>query len=102
MAKASDSQMIELQSLRDFVLEVMSSMDFWSEESLTKITGIQLGVLKKNATQRHGVTRWKRGVTKPSRPEQVDVIDLHPRLLSNEWSAYAAWVLHHEFVHALG
>ena len=102
MAKASDSQMIELQSLRDFVLEVMSSMDFWSEELLTKLTEIRLGVLKKNATQRHGVTRWKRGVTKPSRPEQVDVIDLHPRLLSNEWSAYAAWVLHHEFVHALG
>ena len=32
----------------------------------------------------------------------MEVIDLHPRLLTNEWMPYAAWVLHHEFVHALG
>ena len=35
-------------------------------------------------------------------PEEVKVIELHPRLLSSEWKPYAAWVLHHEFVHALG
>ena len=102
MAKPSTSQSIELNSLRDFVIEVMDSMEIWSKDKLTSLTEIDLGVLRKNATQRHGVTRWKRGVRKPTHPEQVEVIDLHPRLLSSEWMPYAAWVLHHEFVHALG
>ena len=102
MAKASKIQISELNTLRDFVIEVMSAMDQWSEQELTKVTEIKLGVLKRNATQRHGVTRWKKGVTKPSHPEQVEVIDLHPRLLCKEWMPYAAWVLHHEYVHALG
>ena len=84
MAKASKSQLLELIQLRDFVIEVMMSMGVWSEEELTKLTDIKLGVLKKNATQRHGVTRWKRGVRKPTMPEEVEVIDIHPRLLSDE------------------
>ena len=83
MAKASKSQLLELIQLRDFVIEVMMSMSVWSEEELTKLTDIKLGVLKKNATQRHGVTRWKRGVRKPTMPEEVEVIDIHPRLLSD-------------------
>ena len=102
MAKPSTSQSIELNSLRDFVIEVMDSMEIWSKDKLTSLTEIDLGVLRKNATQRHGVTRWKKGVLKPSVPEQVEVIDLHPRLLSEKWKPYAAWVMHHEFVHALG
>jgi predicted SprT family Zn-dependent metalloprotease len=102
MAKASDSQIEDLNILREFVIEVMLAMGAWSEEQLTKLTAIDLGVLKRNATQRHGVTRWRRGVTKPSKPEEVEVIDLHPRLISEEWKPYAAWVMHHEFVHALG
>lgn len=102
MAKPSTSQSIELNSLRDFVIEVMDSMEIWSKDKLTSLTEIDLGVLRKNATQRHGVTRWKKGVLKPSAPEQVEVIDLHPRLLSEKWKPYAAWVMHHEFVHALG
>ena len=102
MAKASKLQSHELGELRDFVIEVMMAMSVWSEEELTKVTVIKLGFLKKNATQRHGVTRWKRGVRNPSMPEQVEVIDIHPRLLSDEWRPYGAWVMHHEFVHALG
>ncbi len=102
MAKPSLLQLAELIELRDFVIEVMSAMEAWSKEQLTKLTDVPLGVLKRNATQRHGVTRWKRGVRKPSVPEEVEVIDLHPRLLSEEWMPYAGWVMHHEFVHALG
>ena len=102
MVKPSKVQAVELANLRDFVIEVMMAMEVWSEEQLTKLLEIDLGLLRKNATQRHGVTRWKRGVLKPTNPEQVEVIDLHPRLLSQEWMPYAAWVLHHEFVHALG
>ncbi len=102
MVKANNVQMKELLELREFVIEVMSSMGIWSEESLTKLTNIDLGVLRKNATQRHGVTRWRRGISNPSIPEEVEIIELHPRLLSTEWKPYAAWVMHHEFVHALG
>jgi predicted SprT family Zn-dependent metalloprotease len=102
MAKPDDVQIEDLDNLREFVIEVMLAMGVWSEEQLTKLTAIDLGVLKRNATQRHGVTRWKRGVRKPSKPEEVEVIDLHPRLLTKEWKPYAAWVMHHEFVHALG
>ena len=102
MAKPSKKQAVELNKLRDFVIEVMSSMDFWSKEALTKLLDIDLGVLRRNATQRHGVTRWRKGIAKPTKPEEVDVIDLHPRLLTDEWMPYAGWVLHHEFVHAMG
>ena len=102
MAKPSDSQARELANISDFVIEVMISMDIWSKEELTKLASLDLGVLRRNATQRHGVTRWKAGIRKPSGPNDVDVIDLHPRLLSDDWLAYAAWVLHHEYIHALG
>ena len=79
MVKPSKDQTEELANLRDFVIEVMMAMEVWSEQQLTKLLEVDLGVLRKNATQRHGVTRWKRGVRKPTSPEQVEVIDLHPR-----------------------
>ena len=81
MVKPSKVQAVELANLRDFVIEVMMAMEVWSEEQLTKLLEIDLGLLRKNATQRHGVTRWKRGVIKHTNPEQVQVIYLHPRLL---------------------
>ena len=102
MVKPTNAQLRELIELRGFVIEVMTSMGVWSEELLTKLINIDLGVLRKNATQRHGVTRWRQGIRNPTMPEEVKVIELHPRLLSSEWKPYAAWVLHHEFVHALG
>ena len=102
MVKASALQSSELKSLSDFVIEVMLGIDIWSEQQLTSLTKVELGVLRKNATQRHGVTRWKRGIRNPQGPNDVEVIDLHPRLLSKKWHPYAACVLHHEFIHALG
>ena len=56
MVKPNNAQLRELIELREFVIEVMTSMGVWSEELLTKLTSIDLGVLRKNATQRHGVT----------------------------------------------
>jgi len=102
MVKPSTEQANDLDELKEFVIEVMGSMEIWSNQQLTKLAEIDLGVLRKNATQRHGVTRWRRGVNNPTKPEEVEVIELHPRLLSVDWKPYAAWVLHHEFVHALG
>ena len=62
MAKPNKRQQILLEELRDFVIEVMMDMPEWAESNVERLRNIQLGVLRKNATQRHGVTRWKRGV----------------------------------------
>lgn len=103
MAKPSNEQKILLNELRDFVIEVMTDMPEWAESNVEILRQIPLGVLRKNATQRHGVTRWKRGVNLASlAPEDVEVIDLHPRMLEVDWRAYSAFVLHHEYIHALG
>ena len=92
-----------LHMLRDTVLEVMIDMPIWADAPVNDLRAIPLGVLRKNATQRHGVTRWKRGVNLDlMQISDVEVIDLHPQLLNPEWSAYAAFVLHHEYIHALG
>ena len=76
MVKPNNEQLRELIELREFVIEVMTSMGVWSEELLTKLTNIDLGVLRKNATQRHGVTRWRQGIRNPTIPEEVKVIEL--------------------------
>lgn len=103
MAKPNAEQSMLLNELRDFVLEVMREMPEWVGANVELLSTIQLGVLRKNATQRHGVTRWRRGVdVNDLKPGDVDVIDLHPELLVSEWKAYSAFVLHHEYIHAFG
>jgi len=92
-----------LEQLRDDVIEIMRDMPVWSEAPVGNLSTIPLGVLRKNATQRHGVTRWKRGVNLDAMNiDDVEVIDLHPRLLEEKWRPYGAFVLHHEYIHALG
>ena len=103
MVKPTHLQEIQLNNLRTLVIEIMNDMDTWKNHQLTPLYNIKLGLLRKNATQRHGVTRWQRGVSaKELDITNVDVIELHPVLLEKEWNAYAAFVLHHEFIHALG
>ena len=103
MAKPSKEQSLLLSEIRDFVLEVMFDMPEWANAKVEDLRSIPLGVLRKNATQRHGVTRWKRGVDVRSlQPKDVEVIDLHPEMLKPEWKAYSGFVLHHEYIHALG
>ena len=103
MAKANPSQLAELLRLRDDVIHIMKDMSEWQEYDVDRLSLIPLGVLRKNSTQRHGVTRWQLGAN----PDELDimdveVIDLHPRLLEERWKPYAAFVLHHEYIHALG
>ena len=103
MAKPNKEQSLLLSEIRDFVLEVMFDMPEWANAKVEDLRSIPLGVLRKNATQRHGVTRWKRGVDVRSlQPKDVEVIDLHPEMLKPEWKAYSGFVLHHEYIHALG
>ena len=75
----------------------------WQEYDVDKLALIPLGVLRRNSTQRHGVTRWQIGADPQNLAiMDVEVIDIHPRLLDEKWKPYAAFVLHHEYIHALG
>ena len=47
MVKPSVTQLEELVELRNSVIEVMASMEVWSEELLTKLTEIDLGVFER-------------------------------------------------------
>ena len=82
MAKPSKEQVLLLDELRNFVIEVMRDMPEWVDAK---------------------VDRWRRGVDLRSlNPEDVEVIDIHPQMLNPQWKAYSAFVLHHEYIHALG
>ena len=63
MVKPNESQSILLEDLRFLVIEIMSDMEIWQDFDLVPLQKIRLGLLRKNATQRHGVTRWNRGIT---------------------------------------
>ena len=58
MAKPSSGQIEILTSLKEYVLNEMQTMQFWHQETLLPLHSIPLAVLRKNATQRHGVTRF--------------------------------------------
>ena len=73
MAKPSDIQIKKIGEIKQIVLEVMSTMELWNGQQLSELSKIKIGVLRRNATQRHGVTRWKKGVRAPTHPSEVDV-----------------------------
>ena len=103
MAKPSNGQIQVLSSLREDVLSQMESMSLWGQEAIFPLHSIPLAVLRRNATQRHGVTRFRRGAQASTlKTEDVETIDLHPRLLDDAWLDYARFVLYHEYLHALG
>lgn len=103
MAKASLEQQNILGRLREQVLTEMSTMSIWGEEKIRQISEIPLAVLRKSATQRHGVTRFRRGSNAfELNTKDVETIDLHPGLLNESWEDYALFVLFHEYLHALG
>ena len=103
MAKPSSSQSSSLEVLRIEVILTMNGMEVWSQDELSSLHLVQLGVLRRNATQRHGVTRFRRGRgSKTLHFEDVETVDLHPYLLAEEWFDYARFVLYHEFLHVLG
>ena len=65
MVKPSDAQLGELIELREFVIEVMTSMGVWSNELLTKLTTIELGVLRK---MQHNAMELRGGVKESKIP----------------------------------
>ena len=103
MAKPSKQQEKILAELKEDIISQMISMRHWSEEELLPLQDIPLAVLRRNATQRHGVTRFRRGARATElKIEDVETIDLHPQLLNESWNDYARFVLYHEYLHALG
>jgi len=85
MAKPSSAQSSLLDDLRIEVHLTMKEMDIWTDEELGYLHLVQLGVLRRNATQRHGVTRFNRGRNSENlRFEDVETVDLHPYLLTTE------------------
>ena len=103
MAKPSSIQTSSLEELRKEVLRTMTDMGLWEVDGLSNLYEVKLGVLRRNATQRHGVTRFKRGRnSNVLHFEDVETVDLHPHLLTDEWHHYARFVLYHEFLHVLG
>tara|TARA_Y100001954_G_scaffold239301_1_gene312832 strand:- start:713 stop:1243 length:531 start_codon:yes stop_codon:yes gene_type:complete len=103
MVRPNKSQIILLEDLRDFVINVMLDMEIWQDYDLQPLRRINLGLLRKNATRKHGVAKWPKGITiHELGVHNIEIIELHPELLVKKWSAYAAYVLHHEFIHALG
>ena len=91
-------QQERLVFLKKFVLNIMQDMEIWQDFDLEELSKIKLGVLKRNATQRHGATKWQLSANKDLLTiNDVEVIELHPNLLEEKWNAYAAYVLHHEY-----
>ena len=99
MPNANPTQHGFLEHLRRDVLEVMQSLFTLDEDKHVLLSDVKLGVLRSNATQRHGATRWKR---QPDGSLDLEVVDLHPALLVGEWRGYALFVLFHEFLHVVG
>ena len=99
VVKPNDQQLALLEGLRCQVLESMAKISFLGTVDLSPLVGVRLGVLRSSATQRHGVTRWN---VEPSGELAVEVVDLHPALLNDEWRDYALFVMYHEFLHVLG
>lgn len=99
MPRPSPQQLEQLEGLRAVVLTEMMTLGLLKEGDHERLHHVPLGVLRSNATQRHGVTRWSgdgHGNLK------VDVVDLNPHLLTGTWHDYAAFVLFHEYLHVLG
>ena len=91
MVKPNKSQSELLENLRFLVIDIMTDMEIWQNHDLRPLRTVKLGLLRKNATQRHGVTKWQRGISLDKLSiDNVETVELHPELLNQEWSAYAA------------
>lgn len=99
MPRASMDQSAQLAGLRTDVLSQMAAIGMINENEKQFLHSVHLGVLRSNATQRHGATRWRAGGCGTL---EVEVVDLNPHLLDQAWLDYAAFVLFHEYLHVLG
>ena len=88
-----------LKVLSENVFYTMKDIGFI--EHVPALKCVKLGFLRRDATIRHGVTRYSRmkGVKVP---HDVKCVDLHRELINERWNEYAELVLYHEFLHCIG
>mgnify|MGYP001000827046 CR=1 FL=1 len=95
---------VVLDKLASSVVLKMQQIPQLSGLPITELEAIPLGRLRKDATRLHAVCRYQKGVRKAeiSGPADVRCVDVHPAALTQDWQRYAAFLLYHEYLHALG
>ena len=99
--------MSELEDISQRVISVMEGIDGLSHLRVNELSSIPLGTLREGTYNLQGACRFRKGrwarVAKGTAkgPREVRCIDIHPLLLTEEWSRYADNVLFHEYLHAL-
>lgn len=95
---------VVLDNLASSVVLKMQQIPQLSGLPITELEAIPLGRLRKDATRLHAVCRYQKGVRKAeiSGPADVRCVDVHPAALTQDWQRYAAFLLYHEYLHALG
>ena len=93
--------------LADIAKTVVTTMRQIPQLSLlpvAELDKIPLGRLRRDATRLHAVCRYQKGIRKSdiSGPADVRCVDVHPAALTEDWQRYAAFLLYHEYLHALG
>jgi hypothetical protein len=99
--------MSNLEGISERVISVMEGIDGLSDLKVSDLRKIPLGTLRKGTYRLQGVCRFKKGAWQrlvkgtDMGVSEVRCIDLHPLLLTDQWSRYADHVLFHEYLHAL-
>ena len=93
-----------LRKIANSVILTMCEIPELDHLQVEQLHEIPLGFLRKDATRLHAVCRYRKGIAKPqiSGPKDVRCVDIHPVALEHEFRLYAAFLLYHEFIHALG
>ena len=99
--------MSDLEEMSHRVISLMEGIEELSKLSVVELRKIPLGLLREGTYNLQGVCRYRKGVRQriakgtAKGPSEVRCIDIHPLLLTEEWSEYADHVLFHEYLHAL-
>ena len=93
-----------LRKIANSVIVTMHQIPELQHLSINDLHEIPLGFLRRDATRLHAVCRYRRGISKAqiSGPSDVRCVDIHPVAMQVEWRLYAAFLIYHEFLHALG
>ena len=99
--------MSNLEEISQRVISIMEGIDELSNLRVNELRKIPLGTLRRGTYYLQGACRYRKGLWKrvakgtAKGPSEVRCIDIHPLLLTEEWSRYADHVLFHEYLHAL-
>ena len=99
--------MSDLEERSKRVISVMEGIGGLSHLRVNDLRKIPLGTLREGTYNLQGVCRYRKGLRQrvakgtAKGTSEVRCIDIHPLLLTEEWSRYADHVLFHEYLHAL-